>query len=241
MSGMATSAPSLAMHMAMPSPMPEPPPVTTATLPWSLIVAGLPPSTRSPLAYAVCRRGASAFVARSFVRPHSPVDGMTLLTVKYPTSRIVKLSWPRRRCSWGGASEGSTEELSERARCAVQSPSRLSRSDLEPRHHDGELGVAAGITQQTGRFPPFHLADLGDQAPGPRPELGRARSQVHHAVAVDPAKPGEGGRGEGVERELGGGARLESRRPRQDLRSDGERDDHARGRARHAWIRRHEH
>ncbi len=33
MSGIATSAPSRAMHITMPSPMPEPPPVTTATLP----------------------------------------------------------------------------------------------------------------------------------------------------------------------------------------------------------------
>src|SRR6185503_12927221 len=36
-SGMAMSAPSFAMHMTMPSPIPAPPPVTTATLPSSLI------------------------------------------------------------------------------------------------------------------------------------------------------------------------------------------------------------
>ena len=33
MSGMAMSAPSLAMHSTMPRPIPAPPPVTTATLP----------------------------------------------------------------------------------------------------------------------------------------------------------------------------------------------------------------
>ena len=42
MSGMAMSAPSFAMHKTIPRPMPAPPPVTTATLPSSLIASSLP-------------------------------------------------------------------------------------------------------------------------------------------------------------------------------------------------------
>ena len=75
----------------------------------------------------------------------------------------------------------------------------------------------------------------------PRAELGRARPEIHHPVAVDLAEPGEGPGGERVERELGRRSRLEPRRAGQDLRSDGERDDDARAPARHVRIARHEH
>ena len=103
------------------------------------------------------------------------------------------------------------------------------------------LALPADAASRRAASRALDAAELSDQPERPRAELGRARPEIHHPVAVDLAEPGEGPGGERIERELGRRPRLEPRRAGQDLRSDGERDDDAGAPARHVRIARHEH
>src|SRR6185295_8652512 len=69
-----------------------------------------------------------------------------------------------------------------------------------------------------------------ENAQGAGPQLGVGRAHVHHQAAVGLAQQHEGGGGDGVEGDLGGGARLQTGGAGDHLGAGGELDDHVGGR-----------
>src|SRR6266567_141788 len=129
----------------------------------------------------------------------------------------------------------------EQAPRLAESPSRLRRAHVPPRHHDGDLGAARCFAEKARRPRRADAAEVAHETDGPGQELRRARLQIHHAIAVDLAEPREGGGGQRIEGQLGRGPRLETGRAREDLGSHAERDDDAGGAPRDAGIARDQH
>ena len=158
---------------------------------------------------------------RATVLPSAAQSVETRLTTAGPGANASGASPAPLRALPRGAAQESTRLASRRP---------ASGTHTQARHHDGELGAPAGGGEQRAR------PSAAARAPSSTTrrsragaELGRARQQIHHAVAVDLAEPHEGRGGERVQRELGGGAGLEAGRAGEDLGPDGERHHHARG------------
>ena len=121
----------------------------------------------------------------------------------------------RARREPGRASSASRNRPPARSRMRA----RLGRRYVEPRDHDRGLDREVGRRRAPARRPRPNSRDLGDHRARPRAQLGVGRREIDHAIAVGPAQPHHRACREHVEDELGGGAGLEARRSREDLRT----------------------